>query len=79
MDKTQQELKTFTFDLKGHDVKPLFVGKFQAVDLEHALKEARKRCKHMALPGWVLSCREEVGSFAAIQFLDSEKKTKTYK
>ena len=54
--------KTFTFDVVG-DGKTIFCGKFNAIDQEHALVEARKLCK--TLRNWELVCRETGSSFKA--------------
>lgn len=67
---------TFTFDLAG-DGKKVFCGAFKTETLEKAVREARKRCKSLTLPGWRLHCRETGNDYAAVEF-KSEDGTKSY-
>lgn len=62
----------FTFELHG-DGKKIPVGAIEKETLEAAVKEARKRVKHLETPGWTLFCVENGSHFAAVKMFRREK------
>lgn len=73
MNKKDEKQPTFTFDIIGDNQK-VFVGAYEAPDLERAVKLARKSCKTFTLPGWKLRCRETGNEFSVVQFVAPDGK-----
>lgn len=57
----KRQINEFNFDLVSEDGVKVFVGTFRHETIEKGIKEARKACNRLALPGWRLVCRETGG------------------